>query len=107
MAFWRREKKSAPSPSEADNVAAIMGLTGDTSIGSAYTGQLNNGYKKNPYVAKCVDLRAGVLAGLSPLLLDKDGNEIEQEDHPLRKVLEFPNPRQSWHDLMFDIEAHL
>ena len=57
-------------------------------------------------MARCVDLRAQAVASLKPIVVDKDGNEIEG-DHPLKAVTARPNASQSWRDLVTEAETHL
>lgn len=119
MQFTIFQRKSAPvpdSPSTADAPSSLPDPTG-TGIASLadalaeggfgdYLGQLKRGYCANAYVARCVDLRAQAVASLKPIVVDKDGNEVEG-DHPLKAVTARPNASQSWRDLVTEAETHL
>lgn len=106
---------SKPEPETKAKTGPQGGIAWDTvipvddarrEIGNSYTRQLTEGYAKNPYVARCVDLRAQSVASLIPLVTDADGNEIEGE-HPLKAILAHPNPDQSWREFVQDVQTHL
>lgn len=69
-----------------------------------YAAQISDGYASNPYVLKCVDLRATAVSSLTPVLYNSDGNEIEG-DHPLRRLLEKPNPGMTFTELVYNAQA--
>lgn len=50
----------------------ISGIGSDGMKG--YAAQISDGYASNPYVLKCVDLRATAVSSLTPVLYDSDGN---------------------------------
>ena len=60
---------------------------------------------ENPYVYRCKELRATAVSSLHPIVYDRDGNELK--DHPLRRVLEMPNPTSTWRQLIYDVQVDL
>lgn len=64
-------------------------------------------YETNSYIRKAVDIRASSVSAPDLILLDMDGNAVEDRNHPLRILLEHPNRQQDWHGLMYQIESEL
>lgn len=110
MAIFR--KKSTPPDMEVktieeeDILDMILGTMSE-GMTSTISSQISKGYCANPYIARCVELRANALASLDPLLLDTDGNTIEDRNHPLAVLLRRPSPRTTWRDMVYTAEAHL
>ena len=105
----RREEKSIPEkplpdPGQDGLQALLDFYAGDSGIGDSYSSQLSKGYEQNAYVARCVDLRAQAVASLKPLVTDADGNELD--GHPLEAIVLHPNGRQSWRELVVELQTH-
>ena len=60
---------------------------------------------ENPYVYRCMDLRATSVSSLQPIVFDKDGNDIP--NHPLNLLLDRPNPRSTWRQFMYDVQIDI
>lgn len=103
MAIFRREKKSAPFGAE---LGVIFGQHTDGSI-SDYNSQINSALKKNPYVFRCADLRASSVSSVDFILFDKDGNEVLDPNHPIRRLLRKPNRMMSWKQFAYETQIHL
>lgn len=95
------------SVTESDLVEALLGASASAGLVSTYPSQLRDGFRANPYIARCVDLRANAVASLDPVLLDADGNVIEDRNHPLARLLRRPSLRTTWRDMVYQAEAHL
>ena len=65
----------------------------------------NGTVTENPYVYRCMDLRATSVASLSPIVFDKEGNDIP--NHPLNILLDRPNPRSTWRQFMYDVQIDI
>lgn len=94
---------STSSPEDA-KALVLLGKT-DSDIGPGYMSQINQGLSQNPYVARCIELRASTVASLTPILYDSDGNEIDDRNHPLRKVLKNPGGRRTWRKFVYELES--
>ena len=82
-------------------------LTSSQLISKAMWSQFVDGFERNPYVFSCVNLRAGSVSSVPPIIYDGAGNEITSAEHPLKKLLERPNPKQSWAQFVGQIETYL
>lgn len=105
----REEVKSAP-PSPIDTSEALLStLIGQPSgiIGSSYSSQVIQGLKSNPYVLRCVELRANAVSSLEPILIDRKGQVIEDTNHPLSILLRTPSEGTTWRDLVHQVQTHL
>lgn len=107
--FKRIEKKSAPPtvPASDPSLIEFLGMfpgSGDNL--ATYESQIRKGVMANPYVSKAIDLRAHSVAVLDPILYDDKGQIIETPSHPLRKLINEPNPRQTWAELIYELETH-
>lgn len=100
------KSKSGPQPGTTAWETVIPVDDARPGIGPDYTSQLIKGYSSNPYVARCVDIRAQAVSSLVPLVVDADGNEIDG-DHPLKAVIQHPNPDQSWREFVQEAQTHL
>lgn len=104
-------KSAAPSTPPEDRTVSrtlqeFLGLLRSSDGGMTdYRSQLMDGYASNPYVCKCVDLRATAVSSLTPVLYDQDGNEIEDRNHPLARLLRRPNPSCTWSELVYSAQA--
>ena len=103
--FDRILRKSLPSRSEGPLDVILPRTEHVEGIGADYERQLKDGYAANPYVARCVDLRATAIATLRPVVMDAQGAELP--NHPLNGLFRKPNPRMSWRDLIYQAEADL
>lgn len=108
LIFNRRSR--APVQEKSIDASDLLPWSGGDNdgeeIGDKYSTQATHGAERNPYVARCVELRASAVASLHPVLYDADGNEVDS-DHPLKRLLRQPNPRMSWRDFIHAIESHL
>lgn len=102
--FKKKEEKSAPT--DADHVGMIQG-GGSVGLSSSYQSQLDDGLRANPYIMRCVDLRASAVASLTPILYDEDGNEIDDKNHPLARLLRRPSPGISFQGMTYQAQMHL
>ena len=67
-------------------------------------GLVRAGYHRNPVVHRCVRLIAEAGASV-PLTLTLDGAEVKS--HPVEKLLERPNPRESGMEMLDQVYMHL
>lgn len=105
--FSRIFRKESKSVSLDDLVYFTSGgVTGAQGIPKSYAGVTREGYEINPYVYRCVDLRASAVANVDPIVVGRDGDEIEDPDHPLKRLLTRPNPSQSWYEFIHTVESH-
>lgn len=112
MAIFSRKKEEVKSsePKDEDLISAIIGAgpgNGPRGLTSSYSSQVSEGLRANPYIARCVELRANAVSSLDPILLDGEGNAIEDHDHPLARLLRRPSPRTTWRDMIHQAESHL
>lgn len=99
--FFRR--KSAP----AKPVPDMRFLSSSQLIGKGMWSQFMDGFERNPYVFQCVNIRAGSVSSVPYVIYDTAGNEITNPDHPLKRLLDRPNPKQSWPQFISQIETYL
>src|SRR5690606_23532077 len=67
------------------------------------------GYNASAIVYACVEKRAGLMAS-SPLVVEqRTGDEWQEvaESHPLRQLLDSPNPDQSLYEIMYGASQQL
>lgn len=106
----KEEVKSSP-PSPIDTSEALLDtlLGGQSSgiINSTYSSQVLQGLKSNPYVLRCVELRANSVASLEPILIDRKGKVIEDVNHPLSILLRAPSEGTTWRDFVHQLQVHL
>lgn len=112
MLFTRKkEQKSAPPSAPLDSTDAILGaILGETPnalINQSYSSQVRLGLQSNPYVLRCVELRANAIASLDPILIDSDKQVIEDPNHPLSRLLRAPSKGKTWRDLVHQVQVHL
>lgn len=110
MGILSRLKKSQPSQGEQKSMGGLAELfnRGDTgTINDSYATQTKNGYDVNPYVYRAIDIRSQAVSSIDPIIYDTKGNVIEDRNHPLYKLLKRPNPRQSWRDIVYEVESYL
>jgi len=81
--------------SEAERVAYFSRLGAASWTAHEFAIFVQEGYQKNPVVRRCCSLIAKTAAGL-PIKLTKDGEALDQPNHPLMLMLRKPNPEQSW-----------
>lgn len=86
--------------SNGDIMTVVLGNDGGL---DTYSQQMQVGYESNPYVFRAANLVASTIAGIRPILMDKDDNELSGGNHPLNELLIHPSPSTSWRNLMFDI----
>ena len=101
--FKKKEEKSAPT--DADMVGMIQG-GGSVGLSSSYQSQLDDGLRANPYVMRCVDLIASSVASLTPILYDEDGNEVDDKNHPLARLLRRPSPGITFQSMTYQAQTH-
>lgn len=99
----RKAKPTAVPPKPPQ----IHFLSSSQLIGKNMWSQFVDGFERNPYVFQCVNIRAGSVASVPPIIYDNAGNEIINPEHPLRKLLDRPNPRQSWAQFISQVETYL
>lgn len=102
--FFDREQKSAPVL--GGDIGVIFGAQSDGTLPN-YSAQIAQALKRNPYVYRCADLRASSVSAVDFILYDKDGNEVLDPNHPLRRLLSRPNPRMSWKQFAYETQIHL
>lgn len=83
--------------------SVLMGLPPAQWSGRDATAFVKEGYETNAVVFRCVDLIASNLGsvGLQVMVGDKEA----PPDFPLNKLLDRPNPMQTWADLAYDLLA--
>jgi HK97 family phage portal protein len=70
-----------------------------------YEVNARDGYERNPIVYRCIRLVAEAVKTMPPIAF---AGETELDPtHPLRVLLDSPNPRQSWGDLVDEMVGHL
>lgn len=75
-----------------------------------YSAFAKEGYQSNVYVYSCIDLIAKAAAGIPWLVYqrkNKDLVEIEDLRHPLKKIIERPNPFSGWGQFVQSLCGHL
>lgn len=102
-AFTRKAASGRPSK---PNPPARF-LTSTQLISKGMWSQFLDGFERNPYVFSCVNLRAGSVSSVPPIVYDHAGNEVTSQEHPLLKLLARPNPKQSWAQFVGQIETYL
>lgn len=100
-------RKAASSGTPSKPVPPMRYLTTSQLISKGMWSQFLDGFERNPYVFSCVNLRSGSVSSVPPIIYDGAGNEITNPEHPLRKLLERPNPKQSWAQFVGQIETYL
>lgn len=107
--FSRKQKEVRKVEEKSGGLDALIFDGGGRSntIPNSYSGRVAEGYEVNPYVYKCVNTRAKAIANVVPQVFDMKGEEIEDRNHPLLKLLRKPNPLQSLYDMMYTVECHL
>jgi HK97 family phage portal protein len=67
------------------------------------------GYSQSAIVYSCVEKRAQLVASVDWLIEERKGNEWEsvKDDHQLNALLEYPNPYQSWYELIYQASQQL
>lgn len=108
--FNRRTAKSDPSSvTESREMGEVImeGVSSGRRMSSSYSSQVSDGLRSNPYILRCVDLRANAVASLDPILLDRDGEPVQDPNHPLAKVLRRPSKRSTWRDMIYQAQVHL
>lgn len=107
-------KKKAATPQEVKSSDSIEGGmadllrgTSNASINDSLSSQVDNGYDVNPYVYRSVDIKAQAIASIDPIVYNTKGEVIEDRNDPLVKLLRNPNPRQSWRELIYQVESYL
>lgn len=101
--FKKREVKA--SPTDADMVGMIHG-GGGQGLTSTYNSQLDDGLRANPYIMRCVDLRASAVASLAPILYDEGGNEVDDKNHPIARLLRAPSPGITFQSMTYQAQTH-
>ena len=81
----------------------ISSMFDQTSDMMTYTDQMRSGYKANPYVYRASNLVASTISGISPVLMDRDGNEIDLPNHYVTGLLEHPAPNITWRQMMYEV----
>lgn len=66
-----------------------------------YTAAAREGYNKNPYVYSAISQVARTFAGIKWKVYSDPTKDTEYEDHPLKKLLDRPNPREG-HSVFFE-----
>lgn len=75
-----------------------------------YSAFAKEGYQSNVYVYSCIDLIAKAAAGIPWLVYqrkNKDLVEIEDLRHPLKRIVERPNPFSGWGQFVQALCGHL
>lgn len=106
MAISNPFSKKAYAPPEPRSVPSFGGTPVERVQKNLYS-QYKAGYEANPYVFRCVNLRADACAAVDPIIYDQKGDEIENAKHPLKKLIDRPNPRMSWSELVRDVQIYL
>ena len=106
MAILKRREVKSSSPTDVDHVGMIHG-GGSQGLTSSYSSQLDDGLRANPYIMRCVDLRASAVASLTPILYDGDGNEVDDKNHPLARLIRRPSPGISFQGMTYQAQMHL
>ena len=109
-----RDALFAPAPQPAiaqlgrkDASFGVWQPTDPTQVISVRTGRnfpaaIAEGYKRNEIIYACVYKKAQALTGVK-IRVEKENTEEEIENHPLKLLLERPNPYWSWEDLIASI----
>lgn len=97
-----------PAPPGASEDGVWMPVPGaKPSPGADYAHQLTAGLAANAYVARCVDLRASACASVRPVLLDHEGQPMDDGTHPLQELLARPSPSSTWRSMVYELETDL
>lgn len=106
MSIFKRKSAVAATmtaDSGTSNADVSSFLTADAGMHS-YSEQMLQGYAGNPYVYRAANLVAQTIAGIRPMLLDRDDNEVPADADPaLAELMRRPNARQTWRSLIADI----
>lgn len=101
-------RKSDPVPDCAPNGGFLELLAGaNGEIGEGYLSQMANGLAKNPYVLRCVELRASACASPDPIIYGQDDQPIKDRHDPLYELLRNPAPGITWEATVHDLQTHL
>lgn len=92
--IFRQKKSAEPQQQTSTAMAWADYLDGITTVTA-----------DNPYVYRCMDLRATSVSSLKPIVFDKEGNEVP--NHPLNILLDRPNPRSTWRQFMYDVQIDI
>jgi hypothetical protein len=68
------------------------------------TGDAFKHYVEIPELRAVVNKRASMMSANKPILIDKDGNPVE--NHWFNELLKQPNPTQSWGDVVFMLSVN-
>jgi len=97
--FRRKHRTETKGSANLDLANAVLGRQDLTDSAS----QMQVGYASNPYVYRAATLVATTIAGIRPMLLDKDDNEVQAgTDDPLSALLFSPSPGHTWRDLIYN-----
>lgn len=107
ISFFKKREVKSESPPEPSSGFAGMFSADSFEVGSSYSSQVSQGLQSNPYVLRCVELRANAVASLDPILLDRNGEVVEDPNHPLSRLLRMPSKGTTWRDLVHQAQVHL
>ncbi|MDX2277727.1 MAG: phage portal protein [Hyphomonadaceae bacterium] len=100
--------RRVPTEQRASQVGRILFVATGGQIRQAevrYEDMAREGYRQNPVVYRCTRFIADALKSM-PLVVF-DGDKEADESHPLKMVLDSPNPMQIWEELVDAIVGHL
>ncbi len=103
MRFFSFFKKKRERHSEAFS-AFVNGLKRDGAIGDDYQSQAKEGYSKNVIAFACIS-RISLAVANMPRIVFVKGKEVEK-DHPVAKLINRPNPKESGKELRRIIVMH-
>lgn len=104
----RTEAKASPVPGPDGGVWLPVGRERTGGISPTdYASQLRDGLAANAYVSRCVDLRASACASVRPVLLDAEGQPMDDGTHPLQELLARPSPSSTWRSMVYALETDL
>lgn len=92
------KQRADTKASAAGGLLALTGLARAKWTGRRYDAQIEEGFRKNVVVWRCVSMVADALASIPFVLYDARGKIVS--NHPLLKLLARPNPLMSGTDFM-------
>ena len=109
--MWPFKKKEKPDVIEKSEIlaASTYGVPVTNVDNLKYRDFCIDGYMKNPIIARCVKKKATSVSSI-PIHLyrkDKEGKEVMDDNHPIKKIIDNPNLRQSWIQFIEEVVSYL
>jgi len=94
MSFWNKMKENFMGVKQT--VSIFLGLTPRRYQLESFSSIAREGYQTNPYVFAAVDIIAKNVSTINLTVIDKKRGNIEVKKDDLVRLLNTPNPNQSW-----------